>query len=91
MFNNSLGGFKQRFYAIYVIHVVASISQFNRRRVAPHDAHVPDAAGTMLLCTHRAAPSSQIKINVIPSNFVYALNMDGQACVQSFAESSPSA
>lgn len=54
-------------------------------------AHVPDAAGTVLLCAHQAAPSSQMKINFIPSKFVYALNMDGQACVHGFAKSSPSA
>lgn len=34
-------------------------------------ACVPEAAGTMLLCAHRAAPSSWIKINFIPSKFVY--------------------
>lgn len=34
-------------------------------------ACVPDAAGTILLCTHRAAPPSWIKIILIPSKFVY--------------------
>lgn len=34
------------------------------------------------LRTHRAAPSSQIKINVVPCNSVYALNMDGNSRVQ---------
>jgi len=57
--------------------------------VAP--AHMPDAAGTVLLCSHRAALSSQIKINFIPSKSVYALNMDGQACAHGFAKKSLSA
>lgn len=45
-------------------------------------ARVPGAAVTMPLRTHRAAPSSQIKINVVPCNSVYALNMDGNSRVQ---------
>lgn len=72
---------KKVFYAINVIYVVVNINIF--LGVHSSDAFsiengnsgtplVPsNAAGTMLLCTHRAAPTSWIKIKFIPAKFVY--------------------